>query len=216
MVPAWCGTVGAVDTAVVVIVIVLLVAVVAAVAFVVAARVSAGQKRAERERQRQETAMVMTPDGRVSPTAIKVGDVLAIEGTDHLVVGSVRYEEDGFTWMEHLLEDTSRTWLSVEDDEGVLETVLWRQIKGTGLEPTGQQVTHDGVTYAFDERGRAAYSTGGSTGLPAQGHMEYADYQGPDGKRLGFERFTSGSWEVAAGAVVHPTDLTVWARSADA
>lgn len=200
----------------VVVVIVVLVVALAAVAVVVAARISARRTREARGRQHAATAAVMTPDGRLSPVAITVGDVVNIKGTDNLVVGSVRYDEDGFQWLEHLLEDTERTWLSVEDDEGVLETVLWRQVKGSTQEPGGAEVSLDGVTYAFQERGRAAYSTSGSTGLPAHGHMEYADYVGPDGHRLGFERFTSGSWEMATGVVLAPAEVTVWARSAGA
>lgn len=203
-----------VGTVVIVVVVVVAVVALAVAAVVVAARLSARRARDARARQHAETARVMTPDGRISPVAITVGDVVNVKGTDNLVVGSVRYDEDGFQWLEHLLEDAERTWLSVEDDEGALETVLWRQVKGTGLEPGPAEVTWDGVAYTLDERGRAAYSGAGTTGLPAHGHMEYADYVGPDDRRLGFERFTSGSWEVALGRVLAPADLTIWARSA--
>lgn len=207
-----CG----VGTVVAIVVGVVVVVALVVVGVAVAARISAKRTRDERTRRAQETASVMTPDGRVSPSAIKVGDVVAIKGVEHLVVGSVRYDEDGFEWREHLIEDVDRRWLSVEDDEGLLETVLWRQVKGSSLEPGPARVTHDGIDYDLDERGRATYTTAGVTGLPPRGQAEYADYVGPDGRRLGFERYTSGSWELATGTLVHPADLVVWTRSADA
>lgn len=190
----------------------LVVVIVVGVAVVLVVR-SRNQARARAEAADATSTQEMTDTGEFSASAIKVGDVVTLSGTDHLVVGSVRYEEQGFVWHEHMLEDEDRTWLSVEDDEGRQETVLWSAVKGSGLEPTGQQLVHRDLAFSFDERGEATYRATGSTGLPAAGTMQYADYRGPGGQRLGFERFKStGGWEVAAGVVVERLDLRVWAR----
>lgn len=192
--------------------VIFVVVILVAVAIVVAVVLAARKRAAPAAPPPQPTS----DDGSFSPAAIKVGDVVTISGTDHLVVGSVRYEEEGFVWHEHLLEDDDRTWLSVEDDEGRTVTVLWAAVKGSGLEPTGDRVEHRDTTFAFQERGEATYTASGSTGVPAAGRMQYADYAAADGRRLGFERFTStGTWEVAAGVVVDSFDLRVWARSVE-
>ncbi len=56
-------------------------------------------------------------EGRVDPREIKVGDVLGIEGSDFVVRGTLRFDQSGFTWAEHFIDDVhNRRWLSVEDD----------------------------------------------------------------------------------------------------
>ena len=73
-------------------------------------------------------------------------------------------------------------------------------------------MAHEGKAYRRDERGRARYSSTGTTGTAPSGEMEYADYlpsnSGP--ARLSFERFSAGgSWEVSLGHVVQLESLTI-------
>lgn len=147
-----------------------------------------------------------------TPRALNVGDVVGADDRMWVVEGSIRFNEGGFVWHEHLLVDgADRWWLSVEDDDGALELVRWNRLRGVELDPMAREVTHDGVTYSFDERGSAAFTSTGSTGAPASGRADYADFEAGD-RRLGFERFggEAGTWEVSVGEVVSEHLLEIY------
>lgn len=95
-----------------------------------------------------------TDAGRPDPRRLKVGDVVGFEGRDYVVRGTIRFDQSGFVWDEHLLDDTrERVWLSVEDDEG-LEFCLWDRLTGSPLEPGPTNLSHDGAEYRRHEGGR--------------------------------------------------------------
>jgi hypothetical protein len=153
------------------------------------------------------------------PRRLKAGDVVRISGEagEWVVRGTLAFDEDGYRWKEHLLDGSTaegdrRHWLSVEEDEGGLELVLWDRLAGSDLTPDSAEVAHGGTAYRRDERGRARYASTGTTGAPEAGEAEYADYLPADGggRRLSFERYsTSGSWEVSLGRVVLPEGLSI-------
>lgn len=191
-------------------ILVLIFAAVALIAFVVTRR-RGGTRRAEPEPERRLTDT--TGDAR----QIRVGDAVGLDGRLYLVEGSLRFDEDGYLWQEHLLvESESRLWLSVEEtDEGELDLVRWRKVTGTTLEPGPDRVSHDGVDYEFVERGSADYTSEGSTGTAASGRAEYADYASGD-RRLGFERYgREGSWEVSVGEVISPYAVDLYPGGGD-
>lgn len=146
----------------------------------------------------------------IDPRRIKVGDVIAHEGRDFLVRGSLAFDQDGFVWHEHHLDDTSvRRWLSVEDDEE-LEVCLWTAVAAPALTPGAAEVEWDGTTYTRDEHGHARFTATGSTGTAPEGTVEYYDYAA-GGRRLAFERYgTAGDWEVAVGEVVNERALDIY------
>ena len=148
-------------------------------------------------------------EGRVDPREIKVGDILGIHGSDFVVRGTLRFDQSGFTWQEHFIDDVhNRRWLSVEDDEG-LELCLWeRHAPGVG-EPGSPEITVDGVAYRLTEHGTAAFTSEGATGVAPSGRAEYFDYAAGD-RRLSFERFGTDSWEVSTGQVLTVRDVQVF------
>ena len=93
-----------------------------------------------------------------------------------MVRGSVTYREGPFVWWEHLLEGGDQPiWFSVEEDDGRLELAMWVTRKDlVALQPGGEHVV-DGVTFRESERGRAGYTTEGTTGLPPGGEMDFVD-----------------------------------------
>jgi hypothetical protein len=145
----------------------------------------------------------------IDPRALKTGDVVHFEGSDYLVRGSLHFDEEGFVWQEHLLDDASgRRWLSVEDDEE-LELVMWERLVAPELTPGAAQLAHDGATYQLDEHGHATYRAQGTTGTPATGQAEYYDYI--DGaRRLSFERYSGDTWEVSVGTVINERSLDIY------
>lgn len=150
------------------------------------------------------------PIGGGEARALKVGDVVNYEGRDYVIEGTLRFDQGGFRWNEHRLVDGADTlWLSVEDDEG-LEIVVWRRLRGAALEPGPGTLEHGGVTYELDERGRASFSSEGTTGAPGGGTAEFADYAQGD-ERLSFERYgDDGGWEISVGRVVSEHVLDIY------
>lgn len=192
--------------------IVILLVVALAVAGVLVWRRRSADRRSRETKERKERISSLESPG-AGLRALRTGDVVGMDGGMWLVEGSLRFDEDGFAWQEHLVVDgEQRTWLSVEDDEGVLEVVRWERLRGHGLSPDGDAVVHDGVSYALEERGRASFRSEGATGAPSGGRMEYADYNAGGGtRRLGFERYSeSGSWEASLGTEVSEHALDVY------
>ena len=153
------------------------------------------------------------------PRRLKPGDVVTLSGEsgDYVVRGTLTMVEDGYRWSEHLLDGSTaegerRHWLSVENAESGLELVLWDRVAGSDLTPDSSEVAHAGTAFRRDERGRARYSSTGTTGAAEAGEMEYVDYlpSGGGPERLGFEKFSAGgSWEVSAGRVISLESLTI-------
>ncbi|WP_052852335.1 DUF4178 domain-containing protein [Streptomyces avicenniae] len=153
------------------------------------------------------------------PRRLKAGDMVEYLGERLFVRGSLRLSEGGFSWSEHFVDamdgtDAGRRWISVEEDPD-LEVTLWSEYAGDPLKPSEQSLTVGGVTYHRTEHGTATYASEGTTGLAATGRMEYADYEGPRGHALSFERFPGaggeqGRWEASLGERVPAGTLTIY------
>jgi hypothetical protein len=146
------------------------------------------------------------------PRQLGPGAIVSYGGVDLVVRGSVTFREGPFVWWEHLLEGGDQPiWLSVEEDDGRLELAMWVTRKDLTLQP-GDQYVIDGVTFHETERGRASYTTEGTTGLPAGGEMEFLDCANTgETALLSFERWAPDMpWEISTGKHVVPGELTVY------
>lgn len=167
------------------------------------------------------------PDGETAgdPRTLKAGDMVEYLGERLFVRGSLRLTEGGFSWSEHFVdpmndgEDAERghRWISVEEDPD-LEVMLWSEYRGDAeLLPNKPTLTVDGVTYRRSEHGTATFRSEGTTGLGETGRVEYADFEGPGGRGLAFERFLGaqgrGRWEASLGERVPRGTLTIYPGS---
>ncbi|MBB6173604.1 hypothetical protein HNR23_003664 [Nocardiopsis mwathae] len=144
------------------------------------------------------------------PRTLKAGDMLDFGSDRTWIRGSLRLTEGRFTWSEHFLEvEQGKRWISVQEDPG-LELALWTGRPDLQLAPDAPTIDVDGSTFRLTERGSASYRSEGSTGHPAHGAMDYADYEGPGGRLLAFERFDHGPWEVSTGESVVPGTFTIY------
>ncbi|RNL81582.1 DUF4178 domain-containing protein [Halostreptopolyspora alba] len=144
------------------------------------------------------------------PRTLKAGDMLDFGTERTWIRGTLRLSEGGYTWAEHFLEvDDSKRWLSVETDPDI-QMVLWKGRPELELTPHSDTIDFEGVRYRLVERGSASYRSEGTTGLPAQGGMDYADYKGPNDAHLAFERFDHGRWEAATGSTVPNGSFTIY------
>lgn len=143
---------------------------------------------------------------------LAVGDVIDHHGQQWFVRGRLDFDEHGYRWAEHLLDDAStRRWLCVEDDEG-FEVSLWQGIADGDIEqgsPGDRDVIAGAVAYRLQEQGTATFAGEGSTGTAESGSCRYADYKSADGKLLGFENY-GGRWEASLGETLQPWELTVF------
>ena len=151
------------------------------------------------------------------PLTIKVGDLLDYlgDGKTYAVRGTITCTEGVYTWKEHLIDTGTGTkrWLSVEEDEGDVTVIAWTAVNMSEVEVVGKRLRFGGVEYKLDEDGVAQYRTDGSTGLPAAGSVEYADYEAAGDRYFARERFDRGSWEAATGELVHAGFLTIYPGS---
>ena len=175
-----------------------------------------------RQRQRQETQRAAKPGPREDPfaevhgneralQALKVGDLIRYHNADWWIRGTMRLDERGFTWAEHLISDfTNQRWLSVEDDEG-LKLALYERVRPgeVGGNAGDDTVTFDDAVFRLVERGQATFVAEGTTGTAPQGTASYADYEAGDGRLLSFERFGE-QWEASVGTRVLPAALDVF------
>lgn len=168
-----------------------------------------------RQRQQQQqpdrlTAANRAADLRASPQGLKLGDVVNYDGAELVVQGSIRYNQDGSVWADHLLVDgTTKKWLSVEDDEG-LEIAVWDKLVDPDLQPGEKRILYGGQTYVLEEQGKANYTAEGSTGTAASGKYEYIDYEAGN-QRLSFERYGGdAAWELSTGRVIPEAALDVY------
>lgn len=143
------------------------------------------------------------------PRSLKAGDLVELRGVSHVVRGSLRCDEGGWTWSEHLLETAAedRVWLSVEEDPDLV-IVAWTEADGD-LSPGPKTLAFGGVQYRSDEKGSAAYRSEATTGLK-DGTVRYHDYEGPSGELLSFESYGDAGWEASTGERLSTYDVKVY------
>ncbi|MGN9811884.1 DUF4178 domain-containing protein [Micromonospora sp. BQ11] len=151
---------------------------------------------------------------RGDPRRLKPGDIVEIRSVSYAVRGTIRLVEGGWSWAEHLLDDTGgvRRWLSVEEDPE-LELVLWAAEPGATVTPGAPTIDFDGRRYHWDESGQARYTSTGTTGLDPSGTMRYHDYQAPGGARLSFEAYGEAGWEVARGETLLRAEVMIYPQA---
>ena len=140
---------------------------------------------------------------------LEVGDIVQYLDTDWVVEGKLVYDDQGYSWLEYLLQDgVRRQWLSVEEDD-VVEVALLESTSslevGTNPPP---QITFADEIYRQKGSGTAQMTRTGSTLNRNAERCRYFDYQGPDNKILSIENW-SGDIEVTVGQKIHPSILTL-------
>lgn len=190
--------------------ILLVLAVAVAVAVVLYRKRQQERERAAVPRRREDPfAEVHGNEGALY--ALKVGDLITYHNRDWWVRGTLRFDERGFAWSEHLISDfEEQHWLSVEDDEGIklglYDRVSPADVKGDAGDGT---VTYDDIVFKLVEHGEATFTAEGTTGTSSGGSARYADYESADGRLLSLEQFGQ-QWEASVGKRVLPAALNVF------
>ena len=141
--------------------------------------------------------------------SLQIGDIVQYLGTDWVVEGQLTYNEDGFTWLEYMLQDGDRiSWLSVEEDD--LLEVQW-------LEPTNaleigsnppKELTFEGEVFRCVSSGIALMKRKGTIQRRSAEECHYYDYEGSGDRVLSIEDW-DGDIEVTIGQTIRPSSLSL-------
>lgn len=144
---------------------------------------------------------------------LQIGDIVQYLGADWVVEGQLTYNEDGFTWLEYMLQDGDRiSWLSVEEDD--LLEVQW-------LEPTNaleieskppKELTFEGEVFRCVSSGVALMKRTGNLQRRQSEKCHYYDYQGSGDRVLSIEDW-DGEIEVTIGQSIRPSSLSLFPGS---
>ncbi len=149
------------------------------------------------------------PDSTAILFDLRIGDVVQYFHEDWIVEGKLTYNDDGFVWMEYLLQLGERTaWLSVQEDDA-LETCLLDPVQD--LEISGdppKQLTYQGNEYRLKEASEATMTRLTSTGQRTAEQCQYYDYEGSNDLVLSIEDW-GGKREITAGRAISPRSLRI-------
>lgn len=196
-------------------IVLLIIVAIVAIVYAVRAYSDARKNQDKRDKPTPRDPFATDQETTGDPLTIKAGDMLQFGDDKYFVRGTLRIREGAYQWAEHFFQadaGATRQWLSVEEDPDV-QMAIWRDRRDVKLEPTAGRLSVDGMDFSLDERGQAQYTSEGTTGLPASGSVDYADYNAPDGTMLSFERFNGGAWEVSMGRPVPVGTFTIYPGS---
>jgi hypothetical protein len=141
---------------------------------------------------------------------LQVGDIVQHGGLDWVVEGQLTYNDDGFIWLEYMLQDGDQIcWLSVEEDDRV-EVSITHPTRSLDIRetPPPDFLVFEGDNYRRIESGTARMSRTGRLRRPEGEECRYFDYQGPNDKVLSIEDW-GGEIEVSVGETIRPSSLTL-------
>lgn len=151
------------------------------------------------------------PDGERTVFNLRVGDIVQYAGTDWVVEGQLQYDDDGFIWLEYMLQADDRVrWLSVEEDDrlilGWLEAYPHLELPNPAQPP--DRLVVDGVTYHQSESGQAKMTRIGNVLNRSAEACDYFDYEAADKQMLSIERW-DGDLEVYRGQEIAVYELSL-------
>ncbi|GLW07484.1 hypothetical protein Misp01_26140 [Microtetraspora sp. NBRC 13810] len=152
------------------------------------------------------------------PRTIKVGDTVDCPGVRARVRGALHVSWRGKQWTEYRLDDKARQyqWLSVEevqhefgDVPSHLEVLLWTSVPTMGMVPAKSTLIMEGVEFAPEQRGTAAFRSEGDTGHPERGLLDFAEYRAQDGRLLSFDRVQGDAWGASYASPLPPGSIKI-------
>lgn len=140
---------------------------------------------------------------------LQVGDIVQYRTEDWVVEGVLTYSDDGFDWVEYLLQEGDRIcWLSVEEDD-MVEVSIQRPVQDLYLQARpAEELRYQEIDYRLTDSGTASMTRKGNTLQRQAQTCRYFDFSGPDQKVLSVEDW-DGDWEVTCGELISVRDLVL-------
>lgn len=139
---------------------------------------------------------------------LEIGDIVQYIGTDWVVEGKLTYDDNGYIWLEYLLQTGDRlAWLSVDEDDRVEVALLEpnNQIDISGTPP--KQLSYADEIYSLVGSGNAIMTRTGTTLNRTASKCIYYDYRA-NNKVLSIEVWDD-EVEVTTGEKIDPRRLTL-------
>ena len=157
--------------------------------------------------QQKNTPVASGPSKRRSVFDLQVGDIVQYRTEDWVVEGILTYDDDGFDWVEYLLQEGDRIcWLSVEEDD-MIEVSVQQPVRDLYLQARpADEIRYQDVDYRLTDSGTATMKRVGNTLQRQAQTCRYFDFEGPNNKVLSVEDW-DGDWEVTCGESISVKDL---------
>ncbi|WP_017663235.1 DUF4178 domain-containing protein [Baaleninema simplex] len=141
---------------------------------------------------------------------LQIGDIVQFEDRDWVVEGKLTYDDDGFVWLEYMVQDGDDIrWLSVSEDDTI--EVSWLESIADDLEISGKPpktLEYGGETFTRVESGKANMSRMGTIQKRKAESCRYYDYEGDGDRVLSVENW-DGDIEVSVGYSIRPSQLSL-------
>ena len=162
-----------------------------------------------KQQQNQTNPPATNPSDRRSIFNMQVGDIVQYRTEDWVVEGVLTYNDDGFDWVEYLLQEGDRIcWLSVEEDD-IVEVAIQRPVNDLYLQARpGQTLQYQDVEYRLVEEGTAQMTRVGNTLQRKAQTCRYFDFEGAGNQVLSVEDW-DGDWEITCGESISVKDLVI-------
>lgn len=140
---------------------------------------------------------------------MEIGDIIQYAGQDWVVEGRLVYTEDGFSWLEYMLQDGDDiAWLSVEEDDWVTVALSFPVTNLEVSDSPPPELAYGGSVYRCTDSGMATMRREGNLRRPEAESCRYFDYEGDNKQVLSVENW-GGDLEVTAGTIIPPSSLTI-------
>lgn len=132
--------------------------------------------------------------------SLRQGDIVQFDGRDWVVEDRLLYDDDGFQWLEYLLQDgPERRWLSVVEDDW-LELGWLEPVPRQGVEELAglarrfpPRLRWEGITYQLRETGSATLTASSRAMNRRPEGCRYGDYEADGGRLLTVEIWAGGN-----------------------
>lgn len=144
---------------------------------------------------------------------LDLGDIVVDGADDWVVVGTVRYREEGDRWQLHVLDGGQRRrYFEVRTRNGELEAAFVDVADGLPGGQLAQGLNFHGTPYQLDVRGDARTTVTGEVDVgvtTSGGQLAYARYSGPGGALLLVEDEGAAPRRAFVGSRVTASSLTL-------
>lgn len=145
---------------------------------------------------------------------MRVGDIVSYDLIDYTVVGLIKYDDHGYSWIAYQLEgEGERLWLGVEQDD-ILEVGIYKSVKLDLGEKPPKKINYEGKVFYLDEASSATIiAVEGQAGAVEGQQVYYWEYEDESEEYALSVEMWGGDLEVSYGYYVHPRELSIMAGS---
>ncbi|NES82431.1 MAG: DUF4178 domain-containing protein [Moorea sp. SIO2B7] len=138
---------------------------------------------------------------------LEIGDIVQYLEQDWFVEGKLTYNDDGYIWIEYLLQDGNNlNWLSVDEDD-TIEVALLKPTTELNVDTNPpSEIEFQGSVYRLVGSGKAAMTHSGKALNRGAQNCHYYDYKANNDQVMSIEVWNQ-EIEVSVGNRINPRML---------